>query len=865
MSLDYELYDRQIRTFGKEAILKIMSSSISIIGLEKGLGTEIAKNLTLSGIKHLHLFDNFHVCESDLDTGYYYSTNDFGTIRCYALKKKILKLNPNILISCNEYNNLRKSDVIICINQTYEKIIKINILCRENNIKFINLKSSNNKGILFIDVGDNYTFSNITGEIYEPIQVLSCDKQFNFITNGHNFQSGDTIKFYNLQGLNTDILNNEFIITVHNKKSFKINIESSNSFKVPDSFEFINGTVIYVNKNVSISHQDYKTQLLNPTMNCLSDPSLITNYIHYDIEMIPVNSIMGSITSLETIKLVSNIYKPITQWFTWVDNDLNYDLIKNKLNNCEFFIIGSGSIGCELLKNLSFLNVKKIIITDSDIINKSNLSNQFLFSENDIGKFKSEIASIKIKEMKSEIKIDYFFENINSNSNFIDDILKKENITAVFNAVDNIDTRKFIDSKCFNYNIPLFESGTMGNKGHTQSIIPFLTETYSDSNDPLYNKSFPVCVLKNFPNDIEHTIQWALEKFQFFNNGPTNVNIWLNNKNMIFEENINSLQINKDVWLFTTKYENNFNSYVLWAVDMFYEFFNFQIIELLINFPSDKLNSDNTLFWSGGKKCPNIINLDINNELHMNFIISTIAILCNITNIPFNYDIDIIIDIINKYDVKIIPNTNKLLKINNNSNINICIPQIFEKNNDHYHLMWINAASNIRAQNYSIETVDYYTTKGIANNIIPSVITTNSIVAGLITIEMIKYLNYNDINNFKSTFLNLALNIFVSASPLSSKIVKIADQEFNAWFKFIEKEDLIISDFLNKYNKLFKTTITMISLDNSLIYTDFMDNDTNKKFSDFINEYYKIKKENYILSLLSDNNDIELPNIILSI
>jgi ubiquitin-activating enzyme E1 len=860
MSIDYELYDRQIRTFGIDPTLRIISSSIAIIGLDKGLGTEIAKNLTLSGIKYLHLYDSFPVCESDLYTGYYYSTNDFGVIRCYALKRKILELKSDIIISCNEYRNLQKSDVIICINQSYEKIIKINNLCRENNIKFINLQSSNNKGLLFIDVGDNYTFSNITGENYESIQVLSCDRDLNFITNEHNFQSGDTIKFCNLQGSNIEILNNEFIITVHNRKSFKLNVD----FTIPNNFEFINGTVIYINKNITINHQDYKTQIINPTMNYLSDPSLINNYVHSDIEIMPVNSIMGSITASEAIKLVSKIYKPITQWFTWTDSYLNYDLIKNKLNNTEFFIIGSGAIGCELLKNLSFLNVKKIIITDSDIIEKSNLLNQFLFRQDDIGKLKSEIASKKIKEMNSTIEINYFSENINSNNNFLDKILKTEKITAIFNAVDDIDTRKFIDSKCFNYNIPLFDSGTMGNKGHTQSIIPFLTETYSNSNDPLTDKSFAVCTIKNFPNDIQHTIYWALEQFEFFNRAPKNINIWLNDKNMIFEENIESLQINKDVWLFTTKYENNFNNYVIWAIDMFYEFFNFEIIELLNNFPSDKLNSDNKLFWSGGKRCPHIINLDINNKLHMNFIISTIAILCNITNLPFNYDINTIIDIINNYQVNKNTNINKLLEINKNTNINKCIPQIFNKNNiSNYHMIWINAVSNIRALNYSIEPADYYTTNGIANKIIPSIITTNSIVAGLITIEMIKYLNYNDINIFKSSFINLALNIFVSASPIKSKTINIADQDFNEWFKFIEKEDLILSDFLNKYNKLFKTTITMISLDNILIYTDFMNNDTNKKFSDFINEYYNIKKDEYILSLLCDNNDIELPNIIL--
>jgi len=842
MSIDYELYDRQIRTFGIDASLKINSSSISIIGLEKGLGTEIAKNLALCGIKNLYFYDNMPINETDLITGYYYSINDINFMRCDILKKKIIELNSQVNIICNDFDNLKYSNVIICINQSTEYIIELNNLYRKNNVKFISLKSSDNKGILFVDAGDNHIISNITGEIYEPIQVLSCDKEFNFITNGHNFQSEDTIKFSNLQGINIDILNSEFTITTNNYKSFKLNT----NFSIPENFNFINGTVNYINKQIIIHHQDYKTQITNPTMNFLSDKDLITNYTHSDIEIISVNSIMGSLAASEAIKLVSGIYQPITQWFTWYDSDLNYKLVETKLKDTDFFIVGSGSVGCELLKNLAFLNVKKITITDFDIIEKSNLSNQFLFRINDIGKLKSKIASKVIKQMKPTLEINYLTEKIGSNNiNVTDKILNMKGLTAVFNALDNIDTRRFMDSECFNYNIPLFESGTMGIKGHTQPIIPFLTETYSNSNDPTTEKSFAACTIKNFPNEIHHTIQWAIEKFEFFNIIPINMNTWLKNKDMIFEDTSEGNQIVK---LFTNKYENKFESYVIWAKDMFYEYFNDQIIQLLNNFPSNTLTIDGNLFWSSGKRCPKPIELDINNDLHMNFIIATIAILSNITNNNFTLNKDLIIDIINKQ--------------NNFINKHNCIPQVFKKNdNKNYYNMWINCASNIRALNYSIEPVNFYTTTGIINKIIPIIPTTTSIITGLITIEMIKYLNNN--NNFKSTFINLALNIFISSEPLQPKILKIAGQEFNSWFKFIEKEDLTLENFINKYNKLFKTNINIISLNSSLIYADFMGSDNSKKFSELIEDYNKQTK--YILTLSCDDDTYELPDIILSI
>ena len=52
-NIDNNLYDRQIRTYGEEAVKKMSSSSILIMGLSGGLGTEIAKNLALGGIKNI--------------------------------------------------------------------------------------------------------------------------------------------------------------------------------------------------------------------------------------------------------------------------------------------------------------------------------------------------------------------------------------------------------------------------------------------------------------------------------------------------------------------------------------------------------------------------------------------------------------------------------------------------------------------------------------------------------------------------------------------------------------------------------------------------------------------------------------------
>ena len=882
MSINYELYDRQIRTFGEEATIKLNASSVCIIGLNKGLATEISKNLALCGIKNLYLLDKNVITKNDLLTGYYYTDEDIGKLYSEVLVEKIQDLNPFIKVTALiSDDQLILSEIIICVNQLFETDIYYDSYCKDNNKKFISLHSANNSGIIFVNAGNEYLVKNITGENYEPVQVTSISDQGIVKTTSHNFQSGDTIIFSNLEGSGLEQFNKEFQIEVINNYTFKL------LFNLV-GFKFINGTVNYVDKTTTINHNSLEVELKNPTMNFMSDPDIIkkfiNNEINFDIELVPVNSIMGSLVASEAIKLVTNKYQPISQWFTWSDPDLDIEI--SKLSNTEFFIVGSGAIGCELLKNLAFLDIKHIVITDPDTIEKSNLSRQFLFRPSDVGKLKSEVAANSIRKMKPSIKITNYSEKVGDTINFTNKILSNPQLTGVFNALDNISARKFMDSQCFNYNLPLFESGTTGIKGNTQPVIPFITETYSNSNDPENEKSFPICTIKNFPNEIHHTIHWAMDNFEFFNRAPININKWLENKKLMnFDNSYEGTQANNDIYLFTTKYNVScWQDCVKWAIDMFYENYRNQIYQLLNNFPPDLLTEDGNPFWSAGKKCPVPLELDYTNQTHLDFIESTTIILSNCVGLNSQIIINELIDIIKSYKVDdfsvneklvIAANDSELEKEKTNSielynlkvdtNVNMAISQVLDKDDDsNYHIKWITSASNLRAANYSINQANFYTTKGIAGRIIPAVSTTTSIVAGLIVIEMIKYLTKPGINKYKSTFINLALNTFVSAEPIEAPLIKVGDQTFNSWYKFIHTEDCTLKNFIKKYNALFNINISMISYENSILYVDFIGSyDDNKLLSKILITH----DENIDLSNLSltitPNEDVEIPNIMI--
>ena len=154
-----------------------------------------------------------------------------------------------------------------------------------------------------------------------------------------------------------------------------------------------------------------------------------------------------------------------------------------------------------------------MLVTDPDTIEKSNLNRQFLFRPWDVTKAKSETAVAAIKAMNSACHVEARLDRIGPETEGTYDDAFWEGLSGVCNALDNVQARLYVDQRCVYYQKSLLESGTLGPKGNVQVVVPRMTESYGSSRDPP-EKSIPVCTLKNFPNAIEHTIQWSRDTFE---------------------------------------------------------------------------------------------------------------------------------------------------------------------------------------------------------------------------------------------------------------------------------------------------------------------------------------------------------------
>lgn len=207
---------------------------------------------------------------------------------------------------------------------------------------------------------------------------------------------------------------------------------------------------------------------------------------------------------------------------------------QKKLEDANVFLVGSGALGCEFLKNLALMGVScnkqgKLTVTDDDVIEKSNLSRQFLFRDWNIGQAKSTVAATAAASINSQLQVEALQNRVGPETENVFDDTFWENLSVVINALDNINARLYVDQRCLYFQKPLLESGTLGAKCNTQMVIPHLTENYGASRDPP-EKQAPMCTLHSFPHNIDHCLTWARSEFEgLLEKIPAEVNAYLSN------------------------------------------------------------------------------------------------------------------------------------------------------------------------------------------------------------------------------------------------------------------------------------------------------------------------------------------------
>jgi molybdopterin/thiamine biosynthesis adenylyltransferase len=149
-----------------------------------------------------------------------------------------------------------------------------------------------------------------------------------------------------------------------------------------------------------------------------------------------------------------------------VSNDLiSFNRIRIKKSNGQpkILIVGSGALGTFVGMGLAYSGFRNLSFMDPDTVEVTNLNRQVLFY-NAVGKSKAKTLSKKINTLfgiESNAEVVYFDRN--GNIEFYD---------AVFDCVDNFETRIILSEKCKDQRKVLISGGTSPNAGQIVTFNP---------------------------------------------------------------------------------------------------------------------------------------------------------------------------------------------------------------------------------------------------------------------------------------------------------------------------------------------------------------------------------------------------------
>jgi adenylyltransferase/sulfurtransferase len=141
---------------------------------------------------------------------------------------------------------------------------------------------------------------------------------------------------------------------------------------------------------------------------------------------------------------------------------------QSKIANCRLLVVGAGALGNEILKNAALLGFRKVVIVDLDRIDESNLSRTILYRNQDIGKFKANVAADAYQKIASDSVVQPLVENVVHGCG----LGLFEWSDVILAGLDNREARLWINRSAWKVNRPWFDGAIEGINGVVRVFVP---------------------------------------------------------------------------------------------------------------------------------------------------------------------------------------------------------------------------------------------------------------------------------------------------------------------------------------------------------------------------------------------------------
>ena len=165
---------------------------------------------------------------------------------------------------------------------------------------------------------------------------------------------------------------------------------------------------------------------------------IVTEGVIYEKELKNAYSLLGGAQAWDEFQLEK---KDFSRWSRQtVLSEIGLKGQK-KLIKAKVVIVGMGGLGCPAAQSLMAAGVGHLKIVDGDKVELSNLHRQPLYSSEDVGRMKVEVAKDKLERLNRDAVVEVSDLYLNEENGF--GIINQADI--VIDATDNIPTRVLID------------------------------------------------------------------------------------------------------------------------------------------------------------------------------------------------------------------------------------------------------------------------------------------------------------------------------------------------------------------------------------------------------------------------------------
>jgi len=147
---------------------------------------------------------------------------------------------------------------------------------------------------------------------------------------------------------------------------------------------------------------------------------------------------------------------------------------QEKLAACKVLVIGAGALGNEILKNLTLLGFRRIVVVDSDRIDESNLSRTILYRSGDIGEFKVEVAARACQSISRDVVVRPIVGNVLRDCGL--GLFRWSDV--VLAGLDNREARLWLNRSSWKVNRPWIDGAIEGINGVARAFLPGVAPCY---------------------------------------------------------------------------------------------------------------------------------------------------------------------------------------------------------------------------------------------------------------------------------------------------------------------------------------------------------------------------------------------------